>query len=109
LTDRWKGPVVLSVRSEPVAPLSESEYHAWYANHITQLLAVPGVLLARRFESIDGDMRFMAMYEIANQEVMQSEAYRSVGRFGRIDPYVRYTRNVYREIPLEGQQDSALT
>jgi hypothetical protein len=92
--------VWLVVRSEPLSEDLLAAYEAWYAAHLVKLLAVPGVLAARRFESVDGDMRFMVQYEIASLEVLESEAYRAVGRFGEIEQQVRFTRNVYREIPL---------
>jgi hypothetical protein len=90
----------LIVRSEPLSEESLAEYEAWYGEHIRQLLAVPGVLGARRFESVDGELRFMVQYELENVEVLNSEAYRAVGRFGEMQAKLRFTRNVYREIPL---------
>jgi hypothetical protein len=92
--------VLLVVRSEPLDSAWLDRYHAWYADHIAKLLAVDGVRSARRFESVDGDMKYMAMYEIDNMEVFSSPAYRAVGRFGEMEPHVRFTRNVYREIPI---------
>ncbi len=90
----------LIVRSEPLGDELLAEYEQWYAKHISELLAVPGVLSARRFESIDGGPRFMVQYELESPEVLDSEAYRAVGRFGEMEPKVRFTRNVYREIGL---------
>jgi hypothetical protein len=92
--------VWLIVRSEPLEPEMLEAYEAWYSRHLARLLAVPGVLGARRFESIDGEPRFMVRYELAGPEVLESEAYRAVGRFGEMERHVRFTRNVYREIPL---------
>ncbi len=90
----------LIVRSEPVGEELMEVYEAWYARHIQELLAVPGVLGARRFESIEGEPRFMVQYELEGPEVLDSEAYRAVGRFAEMEPNVRFTRNVYREIGL---------
>ena len=95
--------VLLVVRSEPLDPAWLDRYHAWYSDHIAKLLAVEGVRSARRFESIDGDMRYMAMYEVDDMEVFASPAYRSVGRFGEMEPHVRFTRNVYREVPISSR------
>ncbi|MBO0663189.1 hypothetical protein LQ948_11140 [Jiella sp. MQZ9-1] len=78
------------------------DYHAWYEDHIAKLLSVPGVRLARRFESIEGEMRFMALYEVDDVSVFDSAAYKAVGRFGEMEAHVRFTRNVYREIPIKG-------
>jgi hypothetical protein len=92
----------LVVRSEPTDDQMFLQYHQWYEQHIRALLAVKGVQQARRFESIDGDMRYMAMYEIDDFNVFSSPEYRAVGRFGAMEPHVRFTRNVYREIPIYG-------
>jgi hypothetical protein len=90
----------LVVRSEPLSDEFLAEYEAWYSEHIRALLVVPGVLSARRFESVDGELRFMVQYELASRAVLESNAYRAVGRFGELEPKVRFTRNVYEEIGL---------
>lgn len=95
-------PVLLIVRSEPIHSTFEGRYHNWYESHVKQLVRVPGVRSARRFESVDGEMRFMAMYEIESLRVMATSAYKEVGRFEPIASEVQFTRNVYREIPLSG-------
>jgi hypothetical protein len=90
----------LIVRSEPLEQARLEAYEQWYAEHIRKLLEVPGVLSARRFESIDGEPRFMVQYELESPAVLESPAYRAVGRFGEMERHVRFTRNVYRELPL---------
>ena len=47
-------------------------------------------------------MRFVAIYEIRDMAVFDSSAYRAVGRFGELEPHIRYTRNVYRETAFDG-------
>lgn len=94
--------VLLVVRSEPVAERFAREYHEWYADHMRKLLAVPGVDAARRFESVDGEMRYMAMYDIASREVIQSDAYQAVASIAAIRDKMRFTRNVYREVRFDG-------
>ena len=94
-----KSLVLLVVRSEPNDPAMLDRYHRWYEDHIRKLLSVDGVLSARRFESVEGDLRFMAVYEIRDMSVFDSPEYRAVGRFGEMERHVRYTRNVYRETP----------
>ena len=99
------GPVLLVVRSEPKDPAMLAQYHRWYKDHMKKLLAVDGVLSARRYESVDGDMRFVAIYEIRDMSVFELPAYRAVGKFGDMEPHVRYTRNIYRAIALGGDKE----
>jgi len=98
-------PLLLVVRSEPVSPEHAPEYHRWYADHVEKLTAVPGVMSGRRFQCIDGEPQFMALYEIENFDVFDTPPYREVKGFGTIEPYVRFTRNVYRSMPVDGPSD----
>ena len=58
-----------------VPPERDEEFNAWYnTEHIPFLSQVPGVLRARRFEPIDGSKKYLAVYELADTNVIQSEA-----------------------------------
>ena len=51
----------------------DEEYNAWYdEEHIPFLLRVPGVLRARRFRAVEGEPRYLALYDLATPEVRQS-------------------------------------
>ncbi len=57
-------------------PAYDEEYNAWYdEEHIPFLLRVPGVLRARRFRAVEGEPRYLALYDLATPEVRQSEAF----------------------------------
>ncbi len=57
-------------------PAYEEEYNAWYDDeHIPFLLKVPGVLRARRFRAVEGEPRYLALYDLASPEVRHSEAF----------------------------------
>lgn len=92
----------LVVRSEPLDLAVTAEYHRWYAQHVDELLSVPGVLSGRRFECVDGEPRFMAVYSIADFGVFSTPAYRRIQGFGPLTDQVRFTRNVYRDMPIGG-------
>jgi hypothetical protein len=94
--------LLLVVRSEPFDRAMAGDYHRWYAQHVDEITKVPGVLNGRRFECIDGEPDFMAMYEIADFDVFSTPAYRQVKGFGPMSDHVRFTRNVYRAMPVEG-------
>jgi antibiotic biosynthesis monooxygenase (ABM) superfamily enzyme len=58
---------ILVVRSRPVSPEREDEYNDWYSGvHVTELLAVPGFVSARRFRRVgEGDgHEYLAVYEV---------------------------------------------
>lgn len=54
----------------------EDEFNRWYnTEHIPQLLAVHGVLAARRFRSTQGDHKYLAAYHVRSPAVVGSEAW----------------------------------
>jgi len=61
-------------------PTIEEEFNAWYdTEHVPERLAVPGVETALRFCSTTGAApKYLAMYDLAAESVLDSEAYRNV-------------------------------
>ncbi|NML30674.1 DUF4286 family protein [Paraburkholderia antibiotica] len=69
---------LLMVSMEPPASLEE-EFNDWYdTEHFPQRLALPGFLSASRWVCIDGWPRWMALYDLASIDALESDAYRSV-------------------------------
>ncbi|HTE84656.1 MAG TPA: DUF4286 family protein [Dehalococcoidia bacterium] len=67
---------LLVVGLEPDAA-HEEEFNAWYEQeHIPFLTSVPGVLGVRRFKRIRDDLPYLAIWELMNAEIRQSEAWR---------------------------------
>jgi hypothetical protein len=57
-------------------PAHEEEYNAWYdEEHIPYLMKVPGVLRARRFRALEGEPRYLALYDLSTPEIRRSEAF----------------------------------
>jgi hypothetical protein len=57
----------------------EAEFNRWYnEEHIAERLSVPGFLGAARYEAVKGGPRHLAVYELENAAVMESEAYKKV-------------------------------
>jgi hypothetical protein len=70
-------------------PAFEEEFNAWYdAEHIPERLAVPGFETGLRFICIDGAPRYLAMYDLAGPEVLESAAYLKVAG-DRSSPWTR--------------------
>ncbi|MGE0683061.1 MAG: hypothetical protein AB7P69_19430 [Candidatus Binatia bacterium] len=62
-----------------VAPEAEREFNEWYnTEHIPQLLGVPGFLSGRRYQAVEGEPKYLALYELAIPEVLKTDAFRQV-------------------------------
>ena len=65
----------LLVLMQPPANVEE-EFNAWYdSEHVPERLSVPGVLTAIRFSTVSAATpRYLAMYDLESEEVLDSEA-----------------------------------
>ena len=62
-----------------IAPEYEVEFNEWYdKEHIPQLLGVPGFQTGRRYQAVHGKPKYMALYQLANEYVLKSDAFRAV-------------------------------
>src|SRR6266851_5688886 len=60
-----------------IAPEIEAEFNAWYdTEHIPERLSVPGFLSGLRFVAVDGQPKYLALYELSDAEVRKSEAWK---------------------------------
>ena len=54
------------------------EFNAWYnTEHLPELLAVPGILAAARYEAVKGGPKYLACYELVNEAVLHTPAFTS--------------------------------
>ena len=102
-----KGPAMFMVMVDVPAD-KEEEFNHWYnEEHLAELLAVPGVLSAARYEAIRSGPKHLAFYELENADVVRSEAFtsRPTTEWGkRIGPRVigtNFSNNVYEMIHPE--------
>ena len=59
-------------------PDREEEYNAWYdTEHLPALRSVPGFLSARRFRASEGEPRYLALYDIADSSVFDSQDFQT--------------------------------
>ncbi len=62
-----------------IAPEAEREFNEWYnSEHIPQLLGVPGFLSGRRYQAVEGEPKYLALYDLTDAEVLKSDAFRQV-------------------------------
>lgn len=88
--------ILLIIRTD-VVPEMEEEFNHWYGEeHIPRLLAVPGVIGAKRGINIGNGQKYIAIYEHESADVQQTSAYRNVLETEwtkRIRPHLRnFTR-----------------
>ncbi len=58
----------------------EDDFNKWYnQQHIPERLAVKGFLSAARYESLKGEPKYIALYELEDASVLESPAYRQLG------------------------------
>jgi hypothetical protein len=73
-----KGAGLLMVWCEVPAD-KEAEFNRWYnEEHLAERLSVPGFLSAARYEAVKGGPKHLAVYELENAAVMESDAYKKV-------------------------------
>jgi hypothetical protein len=72
-------PPYLQMGRMDVPAALEEEFNAWYDSaYVPDYLTVPGVLGARRYVVIDGQPKYLTVYDFARADVPQSEAWNRV-------------------------------
>ena len=103
-----KGSGLLLVMMD-IDPEHEDDFNRWYdEEHIPERAAIPGFLTGRRYKAVHGGPKYLAIYEIDNPEVLDSEEYMYASGEGRSEWTKRvggraknYVRNVYIEITAD--------
>jgi len=76
-----------------IAPELETEFNEWYdKEHIPALGAVPGVLCARRFRGTSGNRKYVALYHLADSDVVESAEWKQARQSewtSRLQPHFR--------------------
>ncbi|HVC57799.1 MAG TPA: hypothetical protein VND95_17755 [Stellaceae bacterium] len=89
-----------------IPQMVEEEFNAWYNTaYLPPYMAVPGCLGARRFVAVDGQPKYLTLYEFANATVSESEPW-AKARDGnpwsnRIRPFMRHdvgSPGIYRRL-----------
>ena len=61
---------IMYVESRPSSPDREQEYNTWYDEvHLPELLALDGIVSARRLRPLDGDGSYVAIYELEGDDL----------------------------------------
>src|SRR5262245_5278576 len=82
-------------------PAFEDEFNAWYdTEHVPERLAVEGFESGRRYVCIDGHPKYLAMYDMVNEAVLETESYLRVSG-DRASPWTKRVTSrvkVYRSV-----------
>ena len=78
----------LCISSMEVEPAIEDEFNEWYnMEHMPLLDAVPGVIAARRFRSLSGLPRYVAIYHLESPDVYKQRSWAEANQ----TPWIRRT------------------
>jgi len=87
-----------------IDPAHEEGFNRWYEEeHLPERLQCEGFLSARRYVSVEGAPKYLAIYELEDPEVLDREAYQRLVPpsewMQQLRPhFTTMVRNVYREI-----------
>jgi rubrerythrin len=85
----------------------EEEFNRWYdQEHFPERLQCPGFLSGRRFVAVEGEPKYLAIYDLESPEVLERPEYLRIRPPSRWQERVakhwkRSVRNVYRDITPE--------
>jgi hypothetical protein len=110
MPDKRRGLLLVMIE---VDPAHEEEFNRWYnEEHLPERKACPGFLSARRFVAVEGEPKYLALYDLESPEVLTSEAYQKIyppsAWTKKVSQhFLRTVRNVYVETPPAGGQTAA--
>ncbi|MFD2031363.1 hypothetical protein ACFSKM_15735 [Ancylobacter dichloromethanicus] len=85
-------------------PAFEDEFNAWYdTEHVPERVAVEGFESGRRYVCIDGHPKYLAMYDMVNEAVLETESYLRVSA-DRASPWTRRVTSRVKVYRSAGEQ-----
>jgi hypothetical protein len=79
-----------------VEPAGREDFDAWYTReHIPERVGVPGFFNGSRYEAVNGDPRFLAVYDTESAEVLSSAAY--LERLNNPTPWTQRVMPMFRD------------
>ena len=103
---RGRGTGLLLVMMD-IDPAHEEDFNRWYTEeHLPERTSCPGFLTGRRFVSVDGTPKYLALYELDDPDVLDSPEYKAMQPptewQARLWPHVSsFVRTVYRDITTD--------
>jgi hypothetical protein len=85
-------------------PAFEEEFNAWYdTEHVPERVGVEGFEGGRRHVCVSGHPRYMAMYDMVSEDVLETEAYRRISG-DRSSPWTRRVTSRVKVYRSAGEQ-----
>jgi hypothetical protein len=87
-------PYVLTVRLD-IDPEHDAEFNDWYnTDHLPALGSVSGVYAAHRYRATAGNPRYLAVYELANQDLLKGDPWKKAVE----SPWTLRMRRLYKDL-----------
>ena len=88
----YQSSVILVIGTDCTDPGKNEEFSRWYSEiHIPEVLQVPGMLSATRFENAEGNEgypKFLAIYQLENEEAVRTfKSHRKKQQAGEIPDF----------------------
>jgi hypothetical protein len=101
-----RGSALLLVMAD-ITPALDEEFNRWYdEEHVPERLSIPGFLGGRRFKAVEGEPRYLALYDLKSVDVLASEPYRYFRGAGEtawtrnmLKAMQNFRRGVYASLP----------
>ncbi len=59
-----------------VDPAHDGDFNRWYdLDHVPERLGCPGFVSARRFEAVEGEPKYLALYELESLDALETPTY----------------------------------
>lgn len=91
---------VISLVTVDIAKSKEEEFNRWYNDvHVPEVLACPGWLWGARYQALDGEPRYLALYEMESEKAMWTPELQRIKGFDRFwEDLESYRSRMYRRI-----------
>jgi hypothetical protein len=91
--------LIMEVRVD-IDPEKEDEFNEWYNNvHLPAIVNCPGFVSGRRYRSIRGEPKYMALYEIKSVEALKSEKFIEESGWEQFEHGIKnFSWNLYTQV-----------
>jgi hypothetical protein len=91
---------MILVTTVDIKPATEDGFNRWYnEKHLPEILACPGFISGRRFECVNGEPRYIAIYELESEDALTSPEMERIRGWGDQFPNVKnFHERIYRQI-----------